>query len=264
MIFAIMFGVSVLVTACPCALGLATPTAVMVGTGVGASNGILIKGADGLESGGERHDHCFRQDGDAHRREPDGGRIEIFADGMSGSVFLRIVAAAESQSEHPIARAITGFAERGWRGRRRRHDGRVRLPGVDAVGGTVPGEGLRCRVGGKEVAMGNAKLLEEAEIDVPKDIAAYVGQVQRDARTCVLVAINREVAGSLAITDPIRPEAAGVIAALSRMGVHITSSRGITGRPRARSRRSAASCPCTPRCLPRGRRRRSRSSRRRP
>lgn len=87
--------------------------------------------------------------------------------------------------------------------------------------------------------MGNAKLLEEAEIDVPKDIAAYVGQVQRDARTCVLVAINREVAGSLAITDPIRPEAAGVIAALSRMGVH---SHLVTGDNWQTARAIAAEC----------------------
>ena len=239
MIFAIMFGVSVLVTACPCALGLATPTAVMVGTGVGASNGILIKGADGLERAGNVTIMAFDKTGTLTVGNPTVVDHRIFADGMSEAYFLGVVAAAESQSEHPIARAITGFARsRLAGGGGEGDDGRVRLPGVDAVE-IVPGEGLRCRVGGKEVAMGNAKLLEEAEIDVPKDIAAYVGQVQRDARTCVLVAINREVAGSLAITDPIRPEAAGVIAALSRMGVH---SHLVTGDNWQTARAIAAEC----------------------
>ena len=87
--------------------------------------------------------------------------------------------------------------------------------------------------------MGNKKLLDEAEIHLPKDVVSYMGMLQRDARTCVLVSMNREVIGSLAITDPIRPEAAGVVAALSRMGVQ---SHLVTGDNWQTARAIAAEC----------------------
>ena len=112
------------------------------------------------------------------------------------------------------------------------------LPRVSDVE-IVPGEGLRCRVEGVEVVMGNKKILDDAEIEVPKDVAAHVGRVQRDAHTCVLVAMNRDVVGALAITDPIRPEAAGVVAALSRMGVE---SHLVTGDNWQTARAIAAEC----------------------
>jgi P-type Cu+ transporter len=94
-------------------------------------------------------------------------------------------------------------------------------------------------VGGVRVVVGNKKLLDDAEILIPKDVLTYIGQVQRDARTCVLVAINGHVAGSFGITDPIRPEAAGVIAALSRMGVQ---SHLVTGDNWQTARAIAAEC----------------------
>jgi Cu+-exporting ATPase len=112
------------------------------------------------------------------------------------------------------------------------------LPKVDEVD-IIPGEGMRCLVGGVKVAVGSKKLLDDAEISIPKDVLTYVGQVQRDARTCVLVAMNGEIAGSFAITDPIRPEAAGVVAALSRMGVQ---SHLVTGDNWQTARAIAAEC----------------------
>ena len=244
MIFAIMFGISVLVTACPCALGLATPTAVMVGTGVGATNGILIKGADGLERAGKITIAAFDKTGTLTVGHPTVVNFKVFQSGLSESQFLRVVGAAESQSEHPIARAIIKFV-------RSKlfevqvdtpedvsDDAYLNLPKVEDVN-IVPGEGMICRIAGSEVIVGNNKLLKDAEVDIPKDVLSHVGEIQRDAHTCVLVAMNRRVAGLLAITDPIRPEAAGVVAALSRMGVQ---SHLVTGDNWQTARAIAAEC----------------------
>jgi len=242
-IFAMMFGIAVLVTACPCALGLATPTAVMVGTGVGASNGILIKGADGLERAGHVTILVFDKTGTLTKGNPTVVDFKIFQSHVLEDQFLRTVAAAESQSEHPLARAIMKFVRSKLGGYADSDDAshtqhRLHLPQVDEVD-IIPGEGLRCLVGGIKIAVGNKKLLDDAEISIPKEVLTYVGQVQRDARTCVLVAMNGEIAGSFAITDPIRPEAAGVVAALSRMGVQ---SHLVTGDNWQTARAIAAEC----------------------
>lgn len=246
MVFAMMFGIAVLVTACPCALGLATPTAVMVGTGVGASNGILIKGADGLERAGHVTILVFDKTGTLTIGNPTVVDFKIFQSDVQEDDFLRTVAAAESQSEHPLARAIQKFIRSKLgaivpdanSASDSQQQQRLYLPKVDEVD-IVPGEGLRCLVGGVKVAVGNKKLLDDAEISIPKDVLTYVGQVQRDARTCVLVAMNGKIAGSFAITDPIRPEAAGVVAALSRMGVQ---SHLVTGDNWQTARAIAAEC----------------------
>ena len=237
MVFAMMFGVSVLVTACPCALGLATPTAVMVGTGVGASNGILIKGADGLERAGHVTVVAFDKTGTLTVGNPSVVDVAIFRSVVAETQFLRAVAAAESQSEHPIARAVLKYAN-GRLSALEGNDNGLKLPKASDVE-IIPGEGLRCRVEGVEVFVGNRKILDDAEIEVPKDVAMHVGRIQRDAHTCVLVAINRHVVGALAITDPIRPEAAGVVAALSRMGV---DSHLVTGDNWQTARAIAAEC----------------------
>ena len=239
MVFALMFGVRVLVTACPCALGLATPTAVMVGTGVGASNGILIKGADGLERAGHVTVVAFDKTGTLTVGNPTVVDVAIFRSVVAEAQFLRAVAAAESQSEHPIARAVLTYANGRLNALERNDAGTTpKLPKVTDVE-IVPGEGLRCRLEGVEVVVGNRKILDDAEIEVPNDVATHVGRVQRDAHTCVLVAMNRQVVGALAITDPIRPEAAGVIAALSRMGVE---SLLVTGDNWQTARAIAAEC----------------------
>lgn len=244
MIFAIMFGISVLVTACPCALGLATPTAVMVGTGVGATNGILIKGADGLERAGKITIAAFDKTGTLTVGNPTVVNFKVFQSGMTERQFLRVVGAAESQSEHPIARAVIKFVRSKLpevevnKPEDTGDDAQLSLPKVEDVN-IVPGEGLTCRIAGSEVIVGNNKLLTEAEIEIPKDVQSYVGQIQRDAHTCVLVAMNRQVTGLLAITDPIRPEAAGVVAALSRMGVQ---SHLVTGDNWQTARAIAAEC----------------------
>jgi Cu+-exporting ATPase len=165
--------------------------------------------------------------------------VEIFRSVVAEAQFLRVVAAAESQSEHPIARAVIKYANARLSALQGFSDGAPpSLPRVSDVE-IVPGEGLRCRVEGVEVVVGNRKILDDAEIEVPKDVAAHVGRVQRDAHTCVLVAMNRDVVGALAITDPIRPEAAGVVAALSRMGVE---SHLVTGDNWQTARAIAAEC----------------------
>lgn len=240
-LFTMMFGIAVLVTACPCALGLATPTAVMVGTGVGATNGILMKGADGLERAGQVTILVFDKTGTLTVGNPSVVGFRIFGN-IGDEEYLKIVAAAESQSEHPIAKAVLKFAKHklGFEGYEEgaQNGNGMNLPAAEEVE-IVPGEGLRCRFNGAEVLIGSKKLLESAGVAIVSDVAAYVGQVQRDACTCVLVAMKGEVMGSFAITDPIRPEAAGVVAALSRMGVQ---SHLVTGDNWQTARAIAAEC----------------------
>ena len=243
MTFAMMFGISVLVTACPCALGLATPTAVMVGTGVGASNGILIKGADGLERAGRVTVVAFDKTGTLTAGNPRVVDFRSFQSTIEEGKLLRMVAAAESQSEHPLAKAILKFV-RSAAGEFASVDSnstsiqKMSMPLVEDIV-VVPGEGITCLIEGIKMGVGNKKLLDELEVSIPKDVQSYVGQVQRDACTCVLVVMNGEVAGSFAITDPIRPEAAGVIAELTRMGVQ---SHLVTGDNWQTARAIAAEC----------------------
>jgi len=111
--------------------------------------------------------------------------VEIFRSVVAEAQFLRVVAAAESQSEHPIARAVIKYANARLGALQGFSDGATpSLPRVSDVE-IVPGEGLRCRVEGVEMAVGNRKILDDAEIEVPKDVAAHVGRVQRDAhRVC--------------------------------------------------------------------------------
>ena len=195
------------------------------------------QGADSLERG-----HvtimAFDKTGTLTEGNPTVVDHRIFSDAVAEAQFLRVVAAAESQSEHPIGRAIARFARSRLIALGHGEQETLDLPKVNEVD-IVPGEGLRCRVDGTQVVMGNKKLLDEAEIHLPKDVVSYMGMLQRDARTCVLVSMNREVIGSLAITDPIRPEAAGVVAALSRMGVQ---SHLVTGDNWQTARAIAAEC----------------------
>ena len=212
-IFAMLFGISVLVTACPCALGLATPTAVMVGTGVGASNGILIKGADGLERAAKVNKVLFDKTGTLTQGKPKVLELRVFNSTYSQKQLAEIVAVAEKDSEHPLAHSFVKYADETTKSNDEPNKDKVISSQV------IPGEGLRCVMGsGISVHIGNEKLVGGAE-NIPHEARKFAGEHQSEAHTVVFVSINNAVEGVFAVSDPIKPEAAGVVAMLARMHI---------------------------------------------
>ncbi|MFF7605884.1 heavy metal translocating P-type ATPase [Streptomyces parvulus] len=193
--------VAVLIIACPCALGLATPTALMVGTGRGAQLGILIKGPEVLESTRRVDTVVLDKTGTVTT-----GRMtlhEVYAvGGTAEEELLRLAGAVEHASEHPVARAVAAGAER-----------RVgRLPDVTAFV-SVPGRGVRGRVEGREMAVG--RLHDE----LPPGAARAVDEAEGNGRTAVVVAWDGEVRGVLAVADAVKETSAEAVAELRRLGL---------------------------------------------
>ncbi|KAG4946396.1 hypothetical protein AAZX31_15G150500 [Glycine max] len=227
-VFALMFSISVVVIACPCALGLATPTAVMVATGVGANNGVLIKGGDALERAQRVKYVIFDKTGTLTQGKATVTAAKTFT-GMERGEFLKLVASAEASSEHPLAKAILAYA---------RHfhffDDSSDTTGTeidaenDAKSGwlfdvsdfsALPGIGVQCFIDGKLILVGNRKLMEENGIDISTEVENFVVELEESAKTGILVAYNDILTGVLGIADPLKREASVVIEGLQKMGV---------------------------------------------
>ncbi|OMO68529.1 Cation-transporting P-type ATPase [Corchorus capsularis] len=218
---ALQFGISVLVVACPCALGLATPTAVMVATGKGASLGVLIKGGNALEKAHKVKAIVFDKTGTLTVGKPEVVSVMLFSS-MSMEEFCDVAIAAEANSEHPIAKA---FLEHARKLRQKIESNNQHL--TEARDFEVhPGTGVSGKVGDKMVLVGNKRLMQSYNVTVGPDIESYISENEQLARTCVLVAIDGEVAGAFAVTDPVKPEAQHVISYLRSMGI---SSIMVTG-----------------------------------
>ncbi|CAK7339323.1 unnamed protein product [Dovyalis caffra] len=218
---ALQFGISVLVVACPCALGLATPTAVMVATGKGASQGVLIKGGNALEKAHKVKTVVFDKTGTLTVGKPEVVSAVLFSS-FSMEEFCDMATAAEANSEHPIAKAVV------------KHAKRLRQKiGSDAEYITEikdfevhTGAGVSGKVGNRNVLVGNRRLMQVCNVLVGSEVEIYIREHEQLARTCVLVAIDGEVAGAFAVTDPVKPEAECVISFLRSMGI---SSIMVTG-----------------------------------
>ena len=202
----LLFAITVVVITCPDALGLATPTAIMVGTGLGAERGILFKHAIALEQAATLDTVILDKTGTLTRGEPEVVAI-VTADGIGENEVLRLVAAAEGDSEHPLAEAIVkAAAKRG-----------LELPRVDWFE-AVPGHGLLATVDGRRLAVGNPRLLEREGIDRAV-LAARSDELAGQGRTSVQVALDGNAAAVIAVADAPRETAAEAIAALKELGV---------------------------------------------
>ncbi|XP_028758662.1 copper-transporting ATPase RAN1 isoform X1 [Neltuma alba] len=226
-VFALMFAISVVVIACPCALGLATPTAVMVATGVGAKNGVLIKGGDALEKAQMVKYLIFDKTGTLTQGKATVTTAKVFT-GMERGEFLTLVASAEASSEHPLGKAIVEYA---------RHfhffDESSAATGTkDAAKeikagwlydvsdfSALPGRGVQCLLHGKRLLVGNRKLIVESGINVPTQVEKFVVELEESAKTGILVAYGDELIGVLGVADPLKREASVVIEGLRKMGV---------------------------------------------
>lgn len=216
-ILALTSFVSVLIIACPCALGLATPTAIMVGTGRGAEQGILIKSGESLEFAYKLNTVVLDKTGTITTGKPVLTDV-VPADGSSESELLRLAASAESRSEHPIAHAILESA--------RSHD---LLIAQQTKFQAIEGHGVEAQVEGHAVLLGNSKLMGDRGIrlDGLSDAAADMAQ---HGRTAMFVALDGIAAGVLGVADRVKPEAAEAIAQMQEAGLEVVM---ITGDGRA-------------------------------
>ncbi|XP_073307797.1 probable copper-transporting ATPase HMA5 isoform X2 [Primulina huaijiensis] len=216
---AFQFGISVMVIACPCALGLATPTAVMVGTGVGASQGVLIKGGNALEITHKVNCIIFDKTGTLTLGKPVVVDIKLL-NGMNLNEFLELVAAAEVNSEHPLAKAIVEHVKK------LKGDGENHVWPEAKDFKSITGYGVEAFVNSKRVLVGNKNLMLDKDVAIRVDAVEILAEIERLAQTGVLVCIDRELEGILAISDPLKPGASEVVAILKSMNV---SSIMVTG-----------------------------------
>ena len=205
--------IGVLVIACPCALGLATPTAVMVGTGKGAEQGILIKGGEALETAHKLTTVVLDKTGTITAGKPALTDVLTVA-GFAEQDLLALVASAEQVSEHPIAAAIVAGAQA--RG--------LTLVKADRFQATA-GHGIEATIGGRAVLLGNAKLMSDRGIDVG-DLAAKVEVLAAQGKTPVFAAVDGRAAGVVAVADQVRPESAEAIRAMKALGLEVVMITG--------------------------------------
>jgi Cu2+-exporting ATPase len=221
---ALLFAITVVVITCPDALGLATPTAIMVGSGLGARRGILFKHAMALEQAATLDTVVLDKTGTLTRGEPEVVAVAT-ADAVDEDDVLRLVAAAEGDSEHPLAQAIVKAA--GARG--------LAVPRAEAFE-AMPGHGLLATVDGRRLAVGNARLLEREGI-ARDGLAARADELAGQGRTSVQVAVDGTAAAVIAVADAPRETAADAVAALTQLGVRPVM---LSGDSRATAERVAA------------------------
>lgn len=202
----VLAAVAVLVIACPCSLGLATPTAIMVGTGLGAESGILIKGGEHLELAHRVNTVVFDKTGTLTAGKPVVTDIWT-ADGVQTDEFLAAAAALEAQSEHPLGRAVVAFAR----------DRGIDIPQASQVQ-AVPGHGVQGTVNGTKLRMGNRRWLADQGLALPDHILAAF---ERAGKTVVLLAQDDRLLGTMAIADTLKPDAAATVEQLKDMGIEV-------------------------------------------
>jgi Cu2+-exporting ATPase len=220
----LLFAITVIVITCPDALGLATPTAIMVGSGLGAKRGILFKSATALEQTASLDTVVFDKTGTLTRGHPEVVAVAT-ADGIDERELLRLVAAAERDSEHPLAHAIVDAA-------RARHLDTPTAERFEAV----PGEGAIATVEGKRVVVGNARLLDREGTSLD-GLAGRAAELAGEGRTTVHVALDGHPAGLIAIADAPRDTSHAAVTALRELGAHAVM---LTGDSQTTAKRIAA------------------------
>ena len=211
--FALARGISVLVISCPCALGLATPVAIMVGNGLGAKNGILFKTAVSLEETGKTEIVALDKTGTITQGEPRVTDV-LPAEGMTQGALLSLAAALEHRSEHPLARAVMMRAE---------EDGLTAAPVGDFR--ALPGNGLTATLSG-EALLGGSLSFVSSQVDVPRSIRQKAEALAEEGKTPLLFAQAGRLAGVIAVADVIKADSPAAIAALRNMGIRVVMLTG--------------------------------------
>ncbi len=210
--FAFVTSVSVLLIACPCAMGLATPTAIMVGSGKGAEMGVLFRKGAALEVLARVDTVILDKTGTLTKGQPE--MTDFDAIGSEATEILRLVAAAESKSEHPIAEAIVGAAR----------DKGLDIPNVSDFK-AEPGFGIEAGVEGRRVQVGADRYMERLGIDL-KDVEARAGELAAEAKTPLYAAVDGRLAAVIAVADPLKDSSREAIGALHGLGLEVAMLTG--------------------------------------
>jgi Cu+-exporting ATPase len=210
--FALKIFIAVLVIACPCSLGLATPTAIMVGTGRGASLGILIKGGEPLETAGRMTTIVFDKTGTITQGQPHVTDI-LPCDNYDEETILQLAASAEKGSEHALGSAVVAKSQ---------ERNLPLLPTADFK--AVPGRGIRVVVDGKKLLFGNAEFMMDNDIAV-RDVAA-AESLSNEGKTVMHLAVDGVLAGRIAAADIVKPDSGKAIEKLQKMGIHTVMLTG--------------------------------------
>jgi P-type Cu+ transporter len=211
--FALLNTVAVLIIACPCAMGLATPTSIMVGTGKGAESGILVRGGEALEGAHKLDAVVLDKTGTLTRGEPELTDI-VLSNGIPEEELVRLLASAELGSEHPLGEAIVrGATDRG-------------LPptGADAFE-AISGGGIRARVEGREILVGSRRFLSASGVS-EDGLGARSKELAREGKTPIFVAVDGKAAGLVAVADVVRAEAREGVDSLHALGLEVTMLTG--------------------------------------
>ncbi|WP_436863803.1 heavy metal translocating P-type ATPase [Bacillus fungorum] len=205
--------IAVLVIACPCALGLATPTSIMAGSGRSAEYGILFKGGEHLEATHRLDTVILDKTGTVTNGKPVLTDV-IVADGFNENELLRLVGAAERNSEHPLAEAIVeGIKEKG-----------IDLPNSETFE-AIPGFGIESVVEGKQLLIGTRRLMKKFDIDI-EAVSKSMEALEREGKTAMLIAIDKEYAGIVAVADTVKDTSKAAIARLKKMGLDVVMITG--------------------------------------
>ncbi|PEA13011.1 copper-translocating P-type ATPase [Bacillus thuringiensis] len=205
--------IAVLVIACPCALGLATPTSIMAGSGRSAEYGILFKGGEHLEATHRLDTVILDKTGTVTNGKPVLTDI-IVADGFHEEEILRLVGAAEKNSEHPLAEAIVeGIREK-----------KIDIPSSETFE-AIPGFGIESVVEGKQLLIGTRRLMKKFNIDI-EEVSKSMEELEREGKTAMLIAIDKEYAGIVAVADTVKDTSKAAIARLKKMGLDVVMITG--------------------------------------
>jgi Cu+-exporting ATPase len=216
-IFALTVFIAVLIVACPCALGLATPTAIMVGVGKGAENGILIKSGEALETAHKLKVVVFDKTGTLTKGEPEVTDIIPAANttkSLNTAQLLQLAATAEKNSEHPLGEAIVKKAA----------EQSVKVKDPDFFN-AIPGQGVEVKHNGTQILLGNRKLMEANNINIDK-LEAKMKVLEEDGKTAMLVAANGEPSGLIAVADTLKENSADAVKTLQQMGLEVIMITG--------------------------------------
>lgn len=211
--FILARAISVLVISCPCALGLATPVAIMVSSGVGAKNGILFKTAEAIEKAGKIDIVALDKTGTLTKGEPEVTDV-ICADGTRESDLLKLAYALEKNSEHPLAKAVVRYAQ---------NSGTENIPAEDFK--TVPGKGVEAIIDGERVYGGNLRYIEEI-CNVDDSVKDKINDLSKQGKTPLIFAAKGRLLGMIFAADVIKDDSAQAVRELKNMGVHVVMLTG--------------------------------------
>src|SRR3989442_10429708 len=226
--YSLLAFVSVIIIACPCALGIATPAALMMGTGKGAQNGILFKGGEYLEIANKVKTIVFDKTGTLTQGRPsvtdiitlsdfEAGKCDDSDDGIGKTELLRLVAIAESGSEHPLGQAVVRKA--------REEEYGMLVPNPDSFE-ALSGHGVRATYSGHTILVGNRKLMDDNKIPVTEKVDSILEELEKEGKTATLVSIDNKLSGIIALADTIKDEAKEGIESLKSMGMEVIMLTG--------------------------------------